>query len=401
MNEWRDRLIDVLLEAELGRDEPHDVTARVLARLRRQWWKRAFVAATLVSGVAAAVVLAVVWYQSEEKYPGPSATGAFVVAEGKGVVRGTTITTNEEPAQLTLGGYCRLDMQPHSRLRLEGEDRAESVFLENGEVVCDIAQGKGTFVVRTPVETVSVLGTRFMVKVSGGDEMGSKSVIVKVMVGTVLVAGSWGTVELTGGQERLFAQEKKEDEKPLAGKAGTTIGELTVRKGAQLQIKADGDEKARLYSVRWLKEKKQFDPEMIKTFQGIPIGSRIEVQWTHDGERMRIGSVKVIKAAPAERDKKADPGEKPFKVIPGTTIGTLTERKEALLKIMPDGQVDSVFHTVRWLKEGKMFDKELIKQFQSIPLGSRIEVQWVIDGPAGHRRINSVKVLKAAEKDKD
>lgn len=294
--------------------------------------------------------------------------------------------------------YCRLDLAAHSRARLEGKEWAESIHLETGEVSCDITPGKGSFTLRTSVGEVSVRGTRFTVKLNtheGGDPMLSKYMVVKVLIGSVLVTGGWGTVELTAGQDLLFAQEN-----PQAGKSGTTIGSLTLRKGAEVRIKADGEEAPRLYTVRWLMESKQFDPDLIKQFQAIPIGSRIEVQWTRDNERMRISNVKVLKAAPAKEEGAKEEGKKPpeVKVKKGTTTGILTESKNAtLLMIKPDGAATAVFHTVRWLKESKQFDPELIKQFEKIPVGSRIEVQWVIDSPAGHRRIHSVKVLKNAD----
>lgn len=69
-----------------------------------------------------------------------------------------------------------MTVKTNSSLRIEGEDRAESIVLSEGGVVCDVDRGEGTFNVSTDFGDVSVLGTKFEVQIieEGESEMMSR-----------------------------------------------------------------------------------------------------------------------------------------------------------------------------------------------------------------------------------
>jgi|SRR5581483_4463466 len=125
--------------------------------------------------------------------------------------------------------------------------------------------------------------------------------LLLVVVGIVLTAGAWGAVGLTGGPERTLAQDKgKKEKNPLEGKKGKTIGTLSAKGEAFIEVKADGEEKARKYVPEWKGGAPAAgggpDKEMLKVFSTLKVGSRVEVEWVFH-ERFRALKVTVLKAA--------------------------------------------------------------------------------------------------------
>ncbi len=103
------------------------------------------------------------------------------------------------------------------------------------------------------------------------------------------------------------AQEKKEEKKDKdAPKMGKLIGILVAKDKNFIEVKADGEEKARRYTPQWVggapAKGGGFDKKTLKTFSELKIGSRIEVEWLFE-ERLRAINIKVLKAPPTE-DKK-------------------------------------------------------------------------------------------------
>jgi len=137
------------------------------------------------------------------RYPSPEASGTYRVVGGGQVRRGSVILAEAGTASVALGGYCRVDLDPGSALRIAGSKRAEEVVLKHGRVVCEADRGVGTFAVRSEVGTVSVTGTRFavtMIEDKGDDDMFDRRMAVRVLAGAVLVSGAWGEMTLRAGQ---------------------------------------------------------------------------------------------------------------------------------------------------------------------------------------------------------
>ncbi|MBL7224102.1 MAG: FecR domain-containing protein [Candidatus Brocadiae bacterium] len=160
--------------------------------------------------VAAAVVTIAVlvgWTMSRRPYPGPRVTGRFTDSDGESIRRGTVLRTADAQREaLTLGGYCRVDVDPDSVVRVAGSPRRERIVLERGRVACDIEPGAGQFTVETKHCTVSVRGTRFAVELlesQGGHAMLGKHVLVKVFAGAVLVAAAGAQETVNAGEEKL------------------------------------------------------------------------------------------------------------------------------------------------------------------------------------------------------
>lgn len=125
----------------------------------------------------------------------------------------------------------------------------------------------------------------------------------RVMVGLCLLAFASGALALVGS-DAAQAQEKKKEKSPLEGKKGTVVGTLVGKEKNAIEVKADGEEKGRKYVPQWKggapAQGGGPDKAMLKIFNELKVGSRIEVEWLFE-ERLRAISVKVLKTP--EKDK--------------------------------------------------------------------------------------------------
>jgi hypothetical protein len=99
----------------------------------------------------------------------------------------------------------------------------------------------------------------------------------------------------------VMADDKKEDEPDK--KSGTVAGMITAKEKNWIEVKADGEEKARRYVPRWIggapAQGGGFDKKMLVAFADLKVGSRIRLEWEYE-ERPRAIKVEVLKA-PAEK----------------------------------------------------------------------------------------------------
>jgi ferric-dicitrate binding protein FerR (iron transport regulator) len=200
MNDYRDRLLHVLLEGELGQDAPPDLAAKVLARAfgwRRRVW-------AVAAAAAAAAVLVGGWAFWDARYPSPAATGLFTVQAGGSPRRGATLATTDGQATLVLGGYCRLGLDRNTNVTIEGQPHEEALFLHRGGLTCTVRPQRGAFRVRTELGEVRVTGTDFVVRLDQaqvGQPALGKRLWVRVLAGAVSVQAGKAERVLTAGQE--------------------------------------------------------------------------------------------------------------------------------------------------------------------------------------------------------
>ncbi len=150
------------------------------------------------------------WQSFIGRYPAPKAAGAFQVVGGGPFQSNSTLVTEDESAQVVLGGYCHVTIEPNSLITLSGAEKEESVELETGSVVCDVDRGKGKFSVVTDFGTVSVVGTKFEVgiRVEREGTVISRRMLVNVLAGTVIVTTAAGQTEtLHAGESTTVSKE--------------------------------------------------------------------------------------------------------------------------------------------------------------------------------------------------
>lgn len=211
--EWLERLIDTLLREEVGGEHPPDLTKRVMAAIgpqpktprRRRWLWAAVVAVAITLVIGVGVTL---FGQQKEELKNEELTASGVTVDGRGpVVRGATVRTTSDKGQLTLGGYCTVELQPYTTVRIEGTTNDEQVVLLSGEVACTVQPNRGGFEVVTPQGRVKVSGTRFHVRLHSGrtpDGRAAEWTVVQVEEGSVTAVGTWGETDLSAGDHRRF-----------------------------------------------------------------------------------------------------------------------------------------------------------------------------------------------------
>ncbi len=192
----------------------------------------------LLGAIAACLAVAIGMYfyaPFEGAYPEMRADGSYTVVDGGEFFFSDAATTENDSARLILGNYCNIGIEEKSRLRIDGEDWAEEIFLEKGGMTCEVDRKKGAFAVRTEVGTVSVTGTKFTVQLQepeGGDKTmitrkngAALALAVAVMAGSVSVEYDGKTYDLMAGMNRSFgaeirSQDLKEGEGKREGKSG-------------------------------------------------------------------------------------------------------------------------------------------------------------------------------------
>lgn len=359
MDEHLDNLVDTLLREEIGGEAAPDLAPAILARadrVRLRWTR------VLITAAAAAIVVAVaIWQFAPGLRPGskPTERGvtpqavqpAPVVPEGGHEVwqRGSVVVAQGAPVSLQLGGYCSLELAANSQLRIEGEDRAEAIFLEQGEVRCRVERSVGTFQVRTEVGTVNVTGTEFVVAVLGKEtDMLGKRLFVKVLTGAVLVSGLWGNVHLAAGQQATLPE------------GGKIAGILTGKAETWIAVKADGATEARRFTPMW--KDGGLDKEMLATFKTLRVQNRVELEWKMI-ERPRVLWVRMI--VPEQEN--------------GVVVGVVTAKEANWIEVKPDGGVPERY-VPRWIRnpsgEGGSMDQDMLRKFAELKIGDTVRIEW-------------------------
>ena len=213
MSTETERLIHILLCEEIGSETIPDVTERVLRRAMPRSRRLGLRIAALAAVAALLAVCALAgWRIADRRYPAPLASGAYKLRDAAEVCRGATLVTDDQPASLTLGGYCQVRLEPKTALRIEGKKGAEEVRLEKGAVRCDVTPGVGAFAVCSRVGTVSVRGPSFSVKLldnKGAARGGSSGktvwmLAVAVTAGSVSVDHNGSIATVSAGSQQVF-----------------------------------------------------------------------------------------------------------------------------------------------------------------------------------------------------
>jgi hypothetical protein len=179
-------------------------------------------------------------------------------------------------------------------------------------------------------------------------------------------------------------QEKQEER---ARKSGAVVGVLTAKGQAWIEVKADGEEKARRYVPNWVgagPPEGGPDKAVVKVINGLKVGSRLRVEWQFD-ERPRVVKIEVLRR-PADKDETNEATKK------GTVAGQLTAKTKNWIEVKADGE-----------ERGRRYffhrggTPELRQMIEETAVGSRVQLDWIfIERP----RVVQLEVLKAADKER-
>jgi hypothetical protein len=93
------------------------------------------------------------------------------------------------------------------------------------------------------------------------------------------------------------AQDKKDAKKEEVRK-GTVTGMVTAKGDAFIEVKADGEEKARRYVPHWRggapAQGGGPDKDMVAKIKETPLQSRVRIEWVFE-ERPRVEKIEILK----------------------------------------------------------------------------------------------------------
>jgi hypothetical protein len=205
---------------------------------------------------------------------------------------------------------------------------------------------------------------------------------IGVLVGVVLLGAAWAGGPLAPAQDKDAKKEKK---------SGTVTGVLTAKGPAYIEVKADGEEKARRYVPHWRGGKPNEgggpDKNVLKTFEALKVGSRVRLEWEFD-ERPRVLRVEMLQRPSAKEGEQK--GAKEEEAKGGTVVGTLAAKEPNYIEIKADGE-----ERARRYLYHRGGTPELRRLIADTTVGSRVRVEWRF---LEHLRVMNMEVLKRAEK---
>lgn len=103
------------------------------------------------------------------------------------------------------------------------------------------------------------------------------------------------------------AQDKKPEDKKDEPRKGTVTGVVSAKGDNWIEVKADGEEKARKYVPHWKgglpKDGGGPDKTMLAKIKETAVNSRVKIDWEFE-ERARVVKIEVLKKPEAKKDEK-------------------------------------------------------------------------------------------------
>jgi hypothetical protein len=191
------------------------------------------------------------------------------------------------------------------------------------------------------------------------------------------------------------AQDKKDEPRK-----GTVTGLVTAKGDNWIEVKADGEEKARRYVPHWKgglpKDGGGPDKDMLAKIKDTPLKSRVKLDWEFE-ERARVVKIEVLKKPEPKKD--GDPAKEPRTgTISGEIKAMKEEGKNVVIEVLAPGEEKARSYFVQYDAKIKGPIPELLKLVKAAKVGDRVAFDWEATnhGPA----IVKFSVLKKPEQKK-
>jgi acylphosphatase len=177
------------------------------------------------------------------------------------------------------------------------------------------------------------------------------------------------------------ADDKKDDEK----RKGTVTGVVTAKGDAWIEVKADGEEKARRYVPHWRGGNPDQgggpDKAMLARIKEVPLKSRVRLEWVFE-ERPRVEKIEVLGKGKGEEARK------------GSVTGVVTARGEDWVEVKADGEEKARRYVPHFPGRPEGTDKATLELMRTIPVGSRVKLDWLFEE---RPRVMKIEVLKKGD----
>jgi hypothetical protein len=197
-----------------------------------------------------------------------------------------------------------------------------------------------------------------------------------------------------------FAPASADDKKDEKRK-GTVTGVVTKRDdgGKWIEVKADGEEKARKYVPHWRGGNPADgggpDKKIVAELKKVPLKSRVRLEWVFE-ERPRVEKIEVLKKGDGHD---APAPEKRSGTISGVIKAKKEQGKNVVIEVLAPGEEKPRPYFVQHDPKIKGPMPEVLKAVRAAKVGDRVVFDWEATGhgPA----MVKFEVFKKGDKKKD
>ena len=189
------------------------------------------------------------------------------------------------------------------------------------------------------------------------------------MTSRIALAGLFAAALAAG----TTAQDKKAELRK-----GTVTGQVTAKGDNWIEVKADGEEKARRYVPHWKggapADGGGPDKDMLAKIKDTPLKSRVKLEWEFE-ERARVVKIEVLKKPDQKKD--AHPPKEPRN---GTISGEIKAMKEqgnnVVIDVLAPGEEKARSYFVQWDPKIKGPMPDVLKAVKAAKVGERVAFDW-------------------------
>ena len=203
-----------------------------------------------------------------------------------------------------------------------------------------------------------------------------------------------------------MAGEQKPDENHAAnkgteGRKGTVTGIVTAKGANWIEVKGDGEEKARRYVPHWRggapADGGGPDKGIVARIKEIPVNSRVKLDWAFE-ERPRVEKIEVLrtgggpgKDAPKDKNRSG--------TIAGEIKSKKAQGKNIVIEVLAPGEEKARPYFVQFDPKIKEPIPEILRAVRAANVGDKVIFDWEATGhgPA----IVKFEVRKKTEEKKD
>ena len=213
--------------------------------------------------------------------------------------------------------------------------------------------------------------------------MSARRLFVRMTVAALMASGTWAFGGPHDGPDKpteRHADPVKHGEKPLAGKsvdahaeqrAGAVTGILISKGEGWIEVKAEGEEAPKNYTVVWIpgatKEGGRPDEKMIKLLQKIATNNLVQLMWRDEEGQRKVVAIREV--VPPART--------------GAMLGVIVGKGDEWIEVKPPKAGYTERYIPRWVggmpQDGGGFDKDMIRTFGGITVGDKVKLQWMYD----------------------
>jgi hypothetical protein len=117
-----------------------------------------------------------------------------------------------------------------------------------------------------------------------------------------------GLVGFASAQEKKPDDKKPEEKKKDEPRKGTVTGVVSAKDTNWIEVKADGEEKARRYTAQWRSNPGGGggpDKDTVAKIKETPLNARVKLDWEFD-ERARVMKIEVLKKPDEKKEEKKE-----------------------------------------------------------------------------------------------